>query len=843
MATNEHIIKAPGMLKNLAVGGHLTTADQVLDDAIGKEQSQINAETATAITNEVTRAEAAEELLRQAYEALSQSTPVPVTELPESGEEGVIYRLAGDTSYSDYMWNGEEFIKMAEYDNAIDDDPDSDSENIIKSSGVYNAFKDIRKGFSVYAKLILEAPTAYEWFNNVFIPRGSFVKNTSTKGSILLYEEEDINARNVRLYPGDNVQLEFDVTAERCGETPTTFNLVVSTLDSLMVLDNTRMLDSNIKGVTKVISIGTLNINTTGTTVKIADTYISKGVEFKFRLTGTGNIGRFILLGNNSSYRIKDNCELNVWYNCVAEQNITVFRYSNSNNPNATNIVFEYEQETIYDLVDKNSEKIIQNATFAESNTPYYRVNVDRKIVSNDFSIRSNDGTSVYAYGPFLPGSIVTFSGKLSQNLTPIAKLYELFNYSAGNTENIAIDKDENNEFVKSIVITEELPYLRICCDNYNDPSVMLVETVKDKLKTLDFNNSLVNAAVNLVGNSPYEMNVDSINNNESIKLTGFPYCNKFGDCYQFSCKITNFTSLKICRGYNTYRSRWFEINSTNVNLYAKDTNDSEGRIVETYLHGISSISAMLNVNINIGKDGKAVFKLQTLGGEFSHTFDRWGFEVNGLLQVISNSSLTDVRLSATNFMQISPIWIFGASYMGVTNQRLIGQLKNMGYFKYLCNALAGRASSATLDDIRKSLSNGTPKYLLDFAFANDTSDVTFIANTTAIKELCDKNDVEFIGITLANMPYRNFDVRNAFIRNLGVRYIDLEKAVKDPSKIWSEGTDIWYDGFLSSDNVHPTELGAKAMAMQILTDFPEIMQCYDSHSDTSTPDYDGGDN
>ena len=53
MATNEHIIKAPGMMKNLAVGGHLTTADQVLDDTMGKEQSQINAETATAITNEV----------------------------------------------------------------------------------------------------------------------------------------------------------------------------------------------------------------------------------------------------------------------------------------------------------------------------------------------------------------------------------------------------------------------------------------------------------------------------------------------------------------------------------------------------------------------------------------------------------------------------------------------------------------------------------------------------------------------------------------------------------------------------------------------------------------------
>ena len=35
----------------------------------------------------------------------------------------------------------------------------------------------------------------------------------------------------------------------------------------------------------------------------------------------------------------------------------------------------------------------------------------------------------------------------------------------------------------------------------------------------------------------------------------------------------------------------------------------------------------------------------------------------------------------------------------------------------------------------------------------------------------------------------------------------------------------VWYDGYLDSDKVHPTSLGAQAQAMQVLVDFPELMQ------------------
>lgn len=177
---SEHKEPIPSMIYNAAVGGHVTNSQQIIDENENKEQSQINAEVkqilgqggsidtriANAVNTEKTRAEEAEEQLRQAYEALSQSQPIPVTELPATGEAGKIYRLAGTTSYADYMYSESDLttpIKMAEYDNAIDDEPIVGSKNLIESGGVrkivpfttnsYNLFNYLSESI-VYGKYI-----------------------------------------------------------------------------------------------------------------------------------------------------------------------------------------------------------------------------------------------------------------------------------------------------------------------------------------------------------------------------------------------------------------------------------------------------------------------------------------------------------------------------------------------------------------------------------------------------------------------------------------------------------------------------------------------------------------
>ena len=59
---------------------------------------------------------------------------------------------------------------------------------------------------------------------------------------------------------------------------------------------------------------------------------------------------------------------------------------------------------------------------------------------------------------------------------------------------------------------------------------------------------------------------------------------------------------------------------------------------------------------------------------------------------------------------------------------------------------------------------------------------------------------------------------KNNYVRNSGYRYVDLSKAVN------TTGTN-WYSGMLSSDNIHPTSLGAKTLCYQVLASVPEIQK------------------
>lgn len=147
MATNEHIIKAPGMFKNLAVGGHLTTADQVLDDAIGKEQSQINAETATALDNRYTKDETySKEQLNNLITTPEQQyvTVEDYASLPETGAADTVYRVANydgievvSNKYAEYAWDGSAYQLLAVKEYGIDEKALIDSiDNVANFSNV-----------------------------------------------------------------------------------------------------------------------------------------------------------------------------------------------------------------------------------------------------------------------------------------------------------------------------------------------------------------------------------------------------------------------------------------------------------------------------------------------------------------------------------------------------------------------------------------------------------------------------------------------------------------------------------------------------------------------------------
>lgn len=91
--------------------------------------------------------------LQSAYQSLSQSAPEVVETLPQTGEANKIYRLVGTTSYSDYMYNADDLntpILMATYNNAIDNTPQQNSQNLITSGGVFAATLNFTIGSNNY---------------------------------------------------------------------------------------------------------------------------------------------------------------------------------------------------------------------------------------------------------------------------------------------------------------------------------------------------------------------------------------------------------------------------------------------------------------------------------------------------------------------------------------------------------------------------------------------------------------------------------------------------------------------------------------------------------------------
>ena len=68
------------------------------------------------------------------------NTPVTdvsiLTQLPASGDVNTLYRVAGTNAYSEYGWDGTQFVKLDEKEYGIDDEPTAGSENLVKSEGI-----------------------------------------------------------------------------------------------------------------------------------------------------------------------------------------------------------------------------------------------------------------------------------------------------------------------------------------------------------------------------------------------------------------------------------------------------------------------------------------------------------------------------------------------------------------------------------------------------------------------------------------------------------------------------------------------------------------------------------
>lgn len=263
-------------------------------------------------------------------------------------------------------------------------------------------------------------------------------------------------------------------------------------------------------------------------------------------------------------------------------------------------------------------------------------------------------------------------------------------------------------------------------------------------------------------------------------------------------------------------------------------SNDDPDRTVLKDLSGNGNDMRLLNFGFAEGS-GYGLYGTDTEMGKKVYG-DTDSIELNdiyGYSFVYANSetTLNDVELRRTNRGFREPVWIIGDSYCSTDNNErwpyyLLNEYKIKSWFLI---ALAGQTSNdlnghvGAYNDLLNALQYGTPKYLWYQIQANDTNAV-YEEYIYKIKDICDKRGITLILVRHAKLGEqaegKDWQTKNSIALSLGLRYVDMYKAVTG-----NELTHDWYEGYLSSDGVHPTALGAKAEAMRILCDIPEITQ------------------
>lgn len=291
-------------------------------------------------------------------------------------------------------------------------------------------------------------------------------------------------------------------------------------------------------------------------------------------------------------------------------------------------------------------------------------------------------------------------------------------------------------------------------------------------------------------------------------------------DVIEFRGDISNFTSVTVGHGYQINHGMWVTVDDTNITTY--DDEDSEQ--VAQQPHGLT-FSHFINVMIVRGDNNRALIEITTDGGMYRWENVAWSGN-RGSVFAFCTGTLTDAKLTSVFRDFNAPIFMFGDSYQSIGDSaRYPYYLVQNGFTNFLAAGFPGASALHGIEAFRAIIAHATPKYVV-WALGMNGSDSADAVNTywkDATDEViatCASKNITLILATVPNVPERIQTFKNDYVRNSGKRYIDFAKAV-GAEQLGA----TWYTGMLSSDNLHPTALGAQALYAQLLADFPEIIR------------------
>jgi hypothetical protein len=326
----------------------------------------------------------------------------------------------------------------------------------------------------------------------------------------------------------------------------------------------------------------------------------------------------------------------------------------------------------------------------------------------------------------------------------------------------------------------------------------------------------------------PFSFTADSLRSNEFLE--GGSTTVKDKKKITFSCDLDDMKDgvLRMGQGFMKTSGAWIEISKNKVCAYSyfSYTNPNQNEILEPTKLGFN-IDGFISVIINNDyANGNNFVIITSSTGSIKIPVPKFSPNSGEMFVSPLNFDITNCKFSWICECYACDIWIYGDSYLGFGHgARWPYYMLEWGFSSWMSDSKPGGNSNEGYESISNDVTIGKPVYLL---WAFGMNDGTDISNTQPnynwqnkcrnVISICTKLGIIPILATIPSVPNINHEGKNYFVRNSGLRYIDFAAAVGATS------AGVWKTGMLAGDNVHPTQLGAKALASQVLIDFPEIM-------------------
>ena len=301
-----------------------------------------------------------------------------------------------------------------------------------------------------------------------------------------------------------------------------------------------------------------------------------------------------------------------------------------------------------------------------------------------------------------------------------------------------------------------------------------------------------------------------NLNENSSHTLEK-EFQNIFGYRILFKADINALSGIfKIFKGEASYGGG-IGVDGTNIYQYHENTTTP----VRTQPHGLT-IKDYVSIVLSVKNEAKATVYLSTNGGRYTWNIPFF-YASKGAVKVVNSEAMTRCSLAYKCTALNEPTWLYGDSYFTAYDPaRWTYYLIQAGFSKYMLNAYGGRASAEALEMFKNDLSMGIiPTNVVWCLGMNDGDSQSAINDNwkQCIEEvisLCNINKINLYLSTIPNTPTINNRFKNEYVIASGKKYVDFASAVGALNK------NTWYEGMLSSDNVHPDVNGAIALYTEI---------------------------